>query len=56
MDLSCYACGARFRSAIAEARHRHNFPALCKRNKRFAKFIAETREKRDGSWSNRQVT
>lgn len=41
MDLSCHACGARFRSMQAEARHRHNFPALCKRNKRFAAFVAE---------------
>lgn len=44
MDLSCSACGARFRSAIAEARHRHNFPVLCKRNKKFKKW-AEEREK-----------
>ena len=35
MNLSCPACGKRFRSAIAEARHRHNFPAHCRRNKRF---------------------
>ena len=27
--LAC-ACGARFRSYAAEARHRHNFPALCR--------------------------
>lgn len=27
--LAC-SCGKRFRSAIAEARHRHNFPALCR--------------------------
>lgn len=27
--LSC-VCGARFRSASAEAKHRHNFPALCR--------------------------
>ena len=39
--MECHACGQRFRSAIAEARHRHNWPALCKRNKRFAAFIAE---------------
>lgn len=30
--LSCQ-CGATFRSALAEAKHRHNFPALCKRPK-----------------------
>lgn len=41
MSLECHACGARFRSAIAEARHRHNWPAYCKRNKRFAAFIKE---------------
>lgn len=27
--LSC-RCGKRFRSYQAEARHRHNFPVLCK--------------------------
>jgi hypothetical protein len=31
-ELGC-RCGARFRSYEAEARHRHNFPALCKRPK-----------------------
>lgn len=46
MNLSCHACGARFRSMIAEARHRHNFPVLCKRNKRFRKFIEETSDGR----------
>lgn len=45
MNDSCHACGARFRSMVAEARHRHNWPVLCKRNKRFAQFIAEN-EKR----------
>lgn len=40
-DLSCHACGKRFRSMIAEARHRHNWPALCVRNKQFKAFIAE---------------
>ena len=30
MDLSC-RCGKRFRSMSAEAVHRHNFPALCRR-------------------------
>lgn len=28
-DLGC-RCGMRFRSMVAEARHRHNFPALCR--------------------------
>lgn len=31
MDLRCHACGAKFRTAIAEAKHRHNFPAMCNR-------------------------
>ena len=30
MNLSCQ-CGKTFRTAIAEARHRHNFPAMCKK-------------------------
>lgn len=28
IDYSC-RCGKKFRSYAAEARHRHNFPALC---------------------------
>lgn len=42
MILQCHACGAKFRSMSAEAKHRHNFPMLCKRNKQFAAFVAET--------------
>lgn len=41
MSYTCNACGARFRSYGAEARHRHNFPALCKRNKQFAAWVKE---------------
>lgn len=37
----CNACGASFRSALAEARHRHNFPHLCKRNAAFKAFMEE---------------
>ena len=33
--LECHACGARFRTALQEAFHRHNFPAFCRRGKRF---------------------
>lgn len=40
--LTCHACGKSFRSMTAEARHRHNFPALCTRNKRFERFVKET--------------
>jgi hypothetical protein len=49
MDMSCGACGARFRSMIAEAKHRHNFPVMCKRNKR---FIAWTKARRLESLMN----
>lgn len=35
---SCSACGKRFYSMSGEARHRHNFPALCTRNARFARW------------------
>ena len=44
MDLSCPACGSRFRSYGAEARHRHNFPVLCKRNKQFQQWQTEMRK------------
>lgn len=48
--LSCHACGATFRSAVAEARHRHNFPTMCKRSKQFARFQEEVaRERAAGS-------
>lgn len=50
MNLECTACGKRFRSMSAEAKHRHNFPALCKRNKRFReweKMIAELDDKKN---------
>ena len=33
--LECHACGARFRTALQEAFHRHNFPAFCRRGTRF---------------------
>lgn len=33
MNLYCQ-CGATFRTAIAEAKHRHNFPAYCRPPKR----------------------
>lgn len=41
MDLRCHVCGTTFRTAIAEAKHRHNFPALCKNNKQFKAFHDE---------------
>lgn len=44
--MSCHACGTTFRSSIAEARHRHNFPVLCKRNKHFARFQEEVARQR----------
>ena len=45
MQLSCHACGKTFRSMIAEAKHRHNFPTMCARNKRFKAFLAENEER-----------
>lgn len=46
-SLECSACGMRFRTPIAEAKHRHNFPAMCKRNKRFAAWEREMRERKE---------
>jgi hypothetical protein len=31
--LHCHLCGMTFRSAMAEARHRHNAPMLCRPTK-----------------------
>jgi len=43
--LKCHACGKRFRSMSAEAKHRHNFPALCnKTSKQWDKFRLELAE------------
>ena len=48
MTLHCFACGKRFRSMTAEARHRHNFPVYCNKNtaawKRFQAEIADARD------------
>ena len=30
MHLHCTSCGMKFRTMIAEAKHRHNFPAMCR--------------------------
>lgn len=32
MNLCC-SCGARFRSMMDEAKHRHNFPLLCRKSR-----------------------
>ena len=45
--LTCHACGHVARSAIEEARHRHNFPTLCKRNKQFERFMEEHHGSKD---------
>jgi hypothetical protein len=34
---------------MAEARHRHNWPTLCKRNKRFERFLAEVAKDSPGN-------
>lgn len=39
--MTCIACGKTFRSMSAEAKHRHSFPALCTRNKRFRRWEEE---------------
>ena len=50
MNLACPACGTRFRSMSSEAKHRHNFPVLCKRNRRFADWQKKvTGERATGS-------
>lgn len=41
---SCGLCGKSFRSYIAEARHRHNAPLLCRRTKKTAKAIDKALE------------
>ncbi len=45
MQLGC-SCGHVSRSMSEEARHRHNFPALCRKPK--AKKPAAKKEARDG--------
>ena len=47
MSDTCHACGKRFYSALAEARHRHNFPVLCTRNKRFKEFTERHQKQGD---------
>lgn len=44
---ACIACGKSFRSAIAEAKHRHNFPVLCKRNTKFKRWEDRIKEERN---------
>ncbi len=44
--MSCIACGKTFRSMSAEAKHRHSFPALCKRNRRFKAWEEEIAKER----------
>ena len=46
--MQCHACGKTFRSMSAEAKHRHNFPALCnKSSKTWKRFQTELNEKKD---------
>jgi len=40
--MQCHCCGMTFRSMSAEAKHRHNFPAYCRKtSKRWAAFQRE---------------
>lgn len=47
-------CGKGFRSMIAEAKHRHNFPALCNKDglRRFYAQEAERKPDRAGHGHN----
>jgi hypothetical protein len=47
--MHCHVCGMTFRSMRAEAKHRHNFPALCNTSSRQWKRWHEERdaERRD---------
>ena len=36
-EVMACRCGMRFRTSIEEARHRHNFPILCRKRKSRAK-------------------
>lgn len=38
--LTCI-CGARFCNYAAEARHRHNFPALCRQSRKAKNAVAD---------------
>lgn len=47
MNMQCHCCGKTFRSMIAEAKHRHNFPALCnKSSRRWKEFQRELEQER----------
>ncbi|MBP0483970.1 hypothetical protein [Sagittula salina] len=43
-DYHCFACGQTFRTYAAEAKHRHNFPVLCRKNAQFERFMAARKE------------
>lgn len=45
--LECSACGTVFCSYAKEAQHRHSFPVMCKRNKRFKAWIEANSAKED---------
>lgn len=53
MGMSCHACGAKFRSMSAEAKHRHNFPAMCRRNRQFERFMRKI--EREAAWAKRDA-
>lgn len=47
-------CGMKFRSYATEAKHRHNFPALCRKGKKLDAHFAQF-EKRDAAHSAPQT-
>lgn len=49
--LSCSGCGMRFRSLSEEARHRHNFPVLCRAPQTTYRFRETTTGRRVSVYS-----
>lgn len=41
-QYACHVCGKRHRSYMEDARHRHNFPYLCKAAKKVKKKVEKS--------------
>ena len=55
--VQCHACGKKFRSMSAEAKHRHNFPALCdKRSRMWREFQIELHAAQERDRERRGLT
>ena len=47
--MHCHVCGKTFRTMNAEAKHRHNFPALCNtKSRRWKEFHEELENETNG--------